>query len=109
MVEGADEFMHVGEDGRIVHFVYRDSSGKRFVPMMLWSESQGEDQYRIRPRPKHEGWSVRMFTTESGMRIDRLEKKFDLVAASDTELPNWYHKRLADAFSRMDSCEREVT
>ena len=109
MLEGADEFMHVGEDGRIVNFVYTDSSGKRFFPMMLWSESLGEDQYWIRPRPQHEGWSVRMFPTESGMRIDRSEKQFDLVAASDAELPDWYHQRLTDAFSRMDSREREAT
>jgi hypothetical protein len=109
IVEGADEFMHVGEDGRIVHFVYTDSSGKRFVPMMLWSEPLGEDQYWIRARPRQEGWSVRMFSTETGMKIDRSEKQFVLVAASESELPDWYHQRLADAFSRMDRRERETT
>lgn len=109
IVGGADEFVHVGEDRRIVHFAYFDSSGKHFIPMMFWSEPLGEDQFWIRPRPQHEGWSVRMFSTGSGMRIERSEVQFDLVAASDAEIPDWYHKRLSDAFSRMDSREREAT
>jgi hypothetical protein len=109
MVEDADEFMHVGDDGRIVHFVHTDSSGNRIIPMKFWLEYLGEDRYWIRPRPRHEGWSIRMFPTESGMRVDRSEMQFDFVAASDAELPDWYHQRLADELSRMDSREREAT
>lgn len=109
MVEGVDEFMHVGKDGRIVHFVHTDSSGKHFVPMMLWSEPLGKDRFWIRARPGEDGWMVRMFPTVSGMKIVRAEKQFDLLAASESDLPDWYHQRLADAFSRMERREREAT
>lgn len=103
--EGTDEFMHINAEGRIVHFVYADASRSRLFPMMLWSQPLDQDHYRIASRPGHSGWTVRMFPTATGMTIDRPEAQFDLVPASEAELPDWYAERLRDAFSRMSQDE----
>ena len=107
MLESADEFMHVGEDGRIVHFVYTDPSGKRLVPMMLWFEHLGGDRYCIRARPGQDGWSVLMVPTDSGMTIDRTERQVECVAVSESEVPAWYRERLEYAFSLMNEREQQ--
>ncbi|MFT4176485.1 MAG: hypothetical protein QM627_07495 [Luteolibacter sp.] len=109
MVEGVDEFMHIGDDGRIVHFVYTDSSAKQFVPMMLWSEPQEEHRYLVRTRPRNEGQTVGMYSTASGMTIDRGTVQFHLIPASEKEIPDWYQQRLEDALSRMSQRELETT
>ncbi|MFT4175923.1 MAG: hypothetical protein QM627_04645 [Luteolibacter sp.] len=109
MVEGADEFIHIGDDGRIVHFVYTDSSAKRLVPMMLWSEPQKEHYYLVRNRPETEGLTVSMYSTASGMTIDRGTVQFHLIPAPEEEIPDWYPQRLEDAFSRMSQRELETT
>ena len=63
MVDGAEEFMHIGEDGRIVHFVYQDASASRLIPMMLWAEPLEQDRYRIRIRPGGDNWTVGLIPT----------------------------------------------
>ena len=50
---------------------------------------------------------MRVIPTDRGVTIDRTERQFDFVAASESEMPEWYHERLQDAFSRMDKREQE--
>jgi hypothetical protein len=102
-----EEFMHIGEDGRLVHFLYQDASGSRLIPMMLWAQPLGQDRYRIRIRPEGDGWTVRMIPTTDGMTIDRDEKQFHLVAVPDSDVPDWYAQRLEKALARMS--EREAS
>jgi hypothetical protein len=105
--EGKDELMHIGEGGRIVHFVYQDASGSRLIPMMLWAHlSEEKDRYQIRIHPDREGWTVGMIPTTEGMTIDRDEKQFYLVAVADSDVPEWYAQRLEVALARMS--EREA-
>jgi hypothetical protein len=99
--EGKEEFMHIGEDGRIVHFVCQDASGSRLIPMALWAQSFEGDRYQIRIHPDREGWTVGMIPTPGGMIIDREEKQFHLVPASASEVPDWYPQKLENALVRM--------
>jgi hypothetical protein len=99
--EGKEEFMHIGEDGRIVHFVYNDASGSKMIPMALWALSLEGDRYQIRPRPDRDGWTVGMIPTAGGMTIDRDEKQFHLIAAAASEVPEWYPQKLENALARM--------
>jgi hypothetical protein len=102
-----DEFMHVGGDGRIVHFVFADSSCSRVQPMKLWYESLGENRYRVRAKLGHESWIVELIPTESGMTIQREENAFYLTSAFDSELPSWYPARLEKALLEMSTSEAD--
>lgn len=107
MVPNADEFMHIGADGRLVHFVHADSTGSRVHPMMLWSEPLGENQFRVRGALQQGGWTVELIPTSSGMTIGRNEKNFYLRRAEDEDLPEWYHSRLEHALSRMSKLKAQ--
>lgn len=107
LVTDRDEFMHVGDDGRIVHFVLADSSGSRVQPMMLWSDPLGENRYRVRGIVGHKGWVVGLIPTATGMTIEREEKSFYLKPATDSELPEWYPSRLEKALLQMSKREEE--
>ena len=93
--------MHIGEDGRLVHFVYQDASGSRSIPMTLWASPLEGDRYQIKPHPGLEGWTVGLIPTSAGMTIDRGEKQFHLVAAAASEVPEWYPQKLEKALLRM--------
>jgi hypothetical protein len=99
--EGKDEFMHIGRDGRIVHFVYSDASGSKMIPMALWARSLEGDRYQIRIHPDREGWTVGMIPTPGGMTIDRDEKQFHSVPVADSDVPEWYPQKLEKALTRM--------
>ena len=104
--------MYFGEDARIVHFLYADSSGRRVSAMKLWSSFLGGDRVQVRPSPSHAGWRIGIVRTPSGMQIIRDEepfpkKTFDLVPAPESELPDWFEPRLARALARMSAMERE--
>ncbi len=71
-----DEFMHIGEDGRIVHFVFIEQSGDQVASMKLWCENLGGNRYMIRSSPGHKGWEVGMARTQSGIEIERNEEAF---------------------------------
>ena len=105
LTEDLVEYMHVGEDGRIVHFVYTDSSGDHLSSMKLWSERLHDDTYLVRNGPDSEPWEIRMLPTETGMTIDRFELQFHLIPASDSEIPSWFGVRLTKALSQMDELE----
>ena len=98
--------MHIGEDGRIVHFVYSDASGSKMIPMALWAHPLEGDRYQIRIHPDREGWTVGMIPMTGGMTIDRDEKQFHLVTVADSDVPEWYEQRLEKALARMS--EREA-
>jgi hypothetical protein len=111
-ITDSDEFMHIDEDGRIVHFVFTDSSGTQTTPMMLWSENLGQDRYLIRPRPGKKGWVVGMAPTATGMKIERNEenfpiKTFEMISATATDLPDWFSDRLTTALTKMSEHENE--
>jgi len=93
--------MHIGEDGRIVHFAYSDSSGSRMIPMALWAQPLEGDRYQIRIHPDREGWTVGMIPTAEGMTIDRHEKQFYLVPTAASDVPEWYPQKLEKALTRM--------
>jgi hypothetical protein len=104
---GKEEFMHVGSDGRMVHFIYMDSAATRMVPMAFWAEFLGGDRYRTRLRPETESCLISTFVpTASGMRIERENIAFELTRVEDAELPEWYAGKLAKALERMS--EREM-
>ena len=101
--------MHIGEDGRIVHFVYTDSSGSTCLPMMLWSQPLSRQGcYLIGLRPGHKGWTVEMIPTANGMTVNRSERQVHLVAASESEIPDWYAQRLEEVLDRMSQREAEA-
>ena len=105
MVPNTDEFMHIGADGRLVHFVHPDSTGTRVQAMTHWSEPLGENRFRVRGALQQAGWTVALIPTSSGMTIERNELKFYLRRAADEDLPEWYHSRLEQALSRMSKLE----
>lgn len=110
MVAEMDEFIHIGADGRIVHFVHIDSTGERAQPMSLWSEPLGGNQFHVRLAPRKVGWTVGLVPSPSGMTIERDEVKFYLRRAADDDLPEWYPTRLEQALAKMSvlkAMERE--
>ncbi len=105
IVTDRDEFMYVGSDGRIVHFVFTDSNGAGVQAMKLWFDPIGENQFRVRGILGQLGWIVGLIPTESGMTIQREEKTFFMTAAMDSELPVWYPARLEKALLEMSKSE----
>ena len=108
MVPDADEFMHIGADGRLVHFVHLDATGSRVQAMTHWSEPLGENRFRVRGSLQQAGWIVGLIPTSSGMTFDRTEMSFYLRRAADEDLPEWYHSRLEHALSRMSRLEAQA-
>lgn len=102
-----DEFMHVGADGRLAHFVHTEASGERVQPIMHWSEPLGENRFRIRGALRQAGWIVGLIPTSTGMTIERDEKNFDLRRAAGEDLPDWFQPRLEQALLRMSKLEAE--
>ena len=101
IVTDLDEFMHVGGDGKIVHFVFLDSSGSRVQAMKFWSEPLGENRYRVRGILGHAGWIVGLIPTASGMIIQREDKVFYCTPVTDSGLPAWYPTQLERALKEM--------
>lgn len=105
-----DEFLHIGEDGRIVHFAYIEQSGDQVMSLKLWCENLGGNRYLICPSPGHEGWEVGIARTQSGIEIERNEeafpiKLFRLTPAMNEELPPWFAERLDRALANMIEAE----
>ena len=98
IVPNTDEFMHVGSDGRIVHFVFTDSDGIGVQAMKLWFAPLGKNQYRVRGILGDEGWIVELIPTESGISIQREHKVFYMTPAGECDLPIGYPDRLEKAF-----------
>jgi len=97
---------HIGIDAHKrfsqVHVLADDgSTGWNGRLIMLWAQPLEQDRYRIRIRPERDGWTVGMIPTADGMTIDRGEKHFHLVAVPDSEVPEWYARRLEKALVRM--------
>jgi hypothetical protein len=107
IVTDTDEFMHVGSDGKIVHFIFTDPKGTRVQAMKLWFDSLGENQYRVRGILGDEGWIIGMIPTESGMTIQREAKAFYMTPAMASELPRWYPARLEQALQEMSNIEAD--
>lgn len=101
-VDGGNEFMHIGSDGRLVHFVEADASGSRTIPMKLWLKPQGNHSFNVRASPGGEGWEIRLIPTDKGVTIDRGELQFHLSRPRESDIPSWYAERLKTALRKMD-------
>lgn len=100
-----DEMMHLGSDGRMVHFVHFNQAGTRLRPLWFWTESTGGDQYRIWPGWKNKGWEIALIPTATGVTVLRAGKEWKLVAVAESAIPEWYPERLARVLARMDAEE----
>jgi hypothetical protein len=104
-----DELIHIGSEGRFVHFMYMSAAAKRMQAIAFWAERVDDDHYRTRPKPDNR-WGVvsRWVPTPTGMRIERAEIAFELTRMDESELPEWYAERLAKALEKMSKREEEL-
>lgn len=100
--------MHIGKDGKMVHFLCIDPSTKRLAPVKHWAQSIGQDRYVVRTQPAHEGVEVSMMPTATGMMIDGPVARFDLVSVPETEIPEWYFPKLEKALTEMSLREMGI-
>lgn len=104
-----EELIHIGSDGRFVHFMYTSATAKRMHPVPFWVQRVDEDHYRTDLRPdKGDGAVSRLVPTPTGMRIERAEHVFELTRIDESELPEWYAERLAKALEKMSKREEEL-
>jgi hypothetical protein len=104
-----DELIHIGSEGRFVHFMYMSAAAKRMQAIAFWAERVDDDHYRTRPKPDNR-WGVvsRWVPTPTGMRIERAEIAFELTRMDESELPGWYAESLAKALEKMSKREEEL-
>jgi hypothetical protein len=104
-----EELIHIGSDGRFVHFMYMSATAKRMQAIAFWIERVDEDHCRTSPKPG-KGWGLvsRMVPTPTGMRIERTEIAFELTRMEEGELPEWYAESLAKALEKMSKREEEL-
>jgi hypothetical protein len=101
------EIMHISSAGRIVHLVVTETNPVKRYPMKLWCKLEGTNTYRVRYRPKDDGWVVGMHRDNQELVIQREDRSFRCKHLPSSIVPGWFLIALEQANLKMDSVEKD--
>lgn len=100
-LEGKNDFLYFGKDGKYVQFITMDLPNQKMLTMKLYYKHVEGNAYRFRNKPEDEGWPIKIRFEGEVMILDRAEHTFYLYPAQESELPDWFPEKLEKVLQSM--------